>query len=106
MISAMIVGSTIVMGSRTSMTHYYIKTEYIDSKDLFRTLVNNPGRLFVWCCDCIRYYAIQLGLTYEQLNIHMFVILQPMLILMLTTLFVVQSIRLSQCCNQKKVARK
>lgn len=99
MTSAMIVGSTIVMGDKTSMTHYFIKEKYSSSKDLFQTLASNPSRLFVWCCDCINYYASKLGLTYEQLNIHLFVILQPMLILMFFTLFVIQSIRLKHSIN-------
>ena len=98
---AMIVGSTIVMGPRTSMTHYYIKGTYVSSADLFQTIADNPSKLFLWCCDCIRYYALQFGLTYEQLNIHLFVILQPMLILLFFVLFLVQSLKLSQYRHQK-----
>jgi hypothetical protein len=67
----------------------------------FQTLATNPSRLFLWCCDCIRYYALQLGLTYEHLNIHLFVILQPMLILMFFVLFIIQSRKLSQCRHQQ-----
>jgi len=99
-IFVMILGSTILMGNKTSITHYYVKSNYDSSKDLFLALANNPSRLFVWCCDCIRYYALQLGLTYEQLNIHLFVILQPMLILMFFVLFLMQSFRLSQYSKQ------
>lgn len=101
MISAMIVASTIVMGSKTSMTRYFIKGKYNSTEDLFQTLSNNPSRLFVWCCDCIRYYALQLGLTYEQLNIHLFVILQPMLILMFFVLFLIQSSKINQSVHRK-----
>jgi hypothetical protein len=99
--AAMVVASTIVMGPRTNMNHYFIKEKYFSSVDLLQTLATNPSRLFVWCCDCIRYYALQLGITYEQLNIHLFVILQPMLILMFFVLFVIQSRKLSRCCNHK-----
>ena len=99
--AAMVVASTIVMGPRTTMTHYYIKGSYSSSGDLFQTLATNPSRLFLWCCDCIRYYALQLGLTYEHLNIHLFVILQPMLILMFFVLFIIQSRKLSRCRHQQ-----
>ena len=99
--AAMVVASTIVMGPRTTMNHYYMKGSYSSSGDLFQTLATNPSRLFLWCCDCIRYYALQLGLTYEQLNIHLFVILQPMLILMFFVLFIIQSRKLSQCRHQQ-----
>jgi hypothetical protein len=98
--AAMVVASTIVMGPRTTMTHYYMKGSYNSSMDLFQTLATNPSKLFLWCCDCIRYYALQLGLTYEQLNIHLFVILQPMLILMFFVLFLIQSNKISQYRNQ------
>jgi hypothetical protein len=40
-----------------------------------------------------------MGITYEQLNIDLFVILQPMLIVMFAVLFVIQSVRLSRSYN-------
>jgi len=92
--SFLVISSSVLMGSRTSMTRYYVKKEYTSSSDLFLTLIKHPQRMFVWCCDCILYYARALGITYEQLNIHLFVIVQPMLILMFMILFIIQSIRL------------
>ncbi len=47
-----------LMGNQTAMKKYFIKSDYLNSADLFQTLLNNPKRLFVWCCDCIRFYAI------------------------------------------------
>jgi hypothetical protein len=101
MITSMILASTVLMGPKTSMNRYFIKGNYNSSGDLFQTLANNPSRIFVWCCDCIRYYALKLGLTYEQLNIHLFVILQPMLILMFFTLFLIQSIKINRMVCRK-----
>ena len=83
-----------LMGNQTAMKKYFIKSDYLNSGDLFQTLFKNPKRLFVWCCDCIRFYAIQMGISYEQLNIDLFVILQPMLIVLFFILFLIQSDRL------------
>lgn len=89
-----------VMGDYTSVNHYYLKSSYSGDSDLFKTLVDNPSKAFLWCCDCIIFYAKELGITYEQLNIYLFVVIQPMLILMFLCLFVVQSVRLSRFRNQ------
>jgi hypothetical protein len=72
-----------LMGNQTAMKKYFIKSDYLNAGDLFQTLFNNPERLFVWCCDCIRFYAIQMGISYEQLNIDLFVILLLFLPLLL-----------------------
>lgn len=93
-ISLLIVVANRVMGNHTAMNRYYLKKTYSSSEDLLGTLATNPSRLFLWCCDCIQFYALKMGITYEQLNIHLFVILQPMLIVMFFVLFVVQSLRL------------
>ena len=57
---------------------YYLQKDYHSSNELVIAL--NKGDLFKWCCDCILYYAKKLGLSYEQLNIDVFVIMQPLLI--------------------------
>lgn len=85
-----------MMGYKSNINRYYLKSDYKSSEDLFSTLVSSPNRLFLWCCDCIRYYAVSMGITYEQLNIDLFVILQPMLIVMFAVLFVIQSVRLNR----------
>jgi len=103
--TVMIVSANTLMGSKTSMKRYMVKSQYESSSDLAMTLLNNPNRLFAWCCDCIRYYAIEMGITYEQLNIHLFVIIQPMLILLFFILFVIQSLRISRFRDQKSLSR-
>ena len=92
--SVMILAANKMMGNNTAMNRYYLKKTYSNSEDLLMTLATNPSRLFLWCCDCIQFYASKMGITYEQLNIHLFVIVQPMLIVMFFVLFIVQSLRL------------
>jgi len=92
--SFMILVTNKIMGNSTAMNRYYLNKTYSSSEDLLGTLAANPSKLFLWCCDCIQYYALKMGLTYEQLNVHLFVILQPMLIVMFFVLFLVQSLRL------------
>jgi hypothetical protein len=94
--AVLIMAANKMMGSYTSIHRYLVKPTYGSSGDLFYTLINKPNRLFAWCCDCIRYYAIQMGITYEQLNIHLFVIIQPMLIILFLVLFIIQSMRLNK----------
>ena len=71
--------------------HFYLKKDYNSSKELFSVL-NQKGftttnNLFLWCCDCISYYAKITGFTYEEMNIILFVIGQPLLILLFLYLF-------------------
>lgn len=75
--------------------HYYLQKDYHSVTALFKAL--GKGDLFKWCCDCILYFAKMLGLSYEQLNIDVFVILQPLLISCLLILFVLQSWKLRAC---------
>ena len=88
-----------MMGYKSNINSYYLRADYKSSEDLFSTLLSYPNRLFLWCCDCIQFYAVRMGITYEQLNIDLFVILQPMLIVMFAVLFVIQSVRLSRSYN-------
>jgi hypothetical protein len=71
--------------------HYYLKKDYNSTKELFSTLstqgVKSTNNLFKWCCDCISYYAELTGFTYEEMNIILFVIGQPLLILFFLSLF-------------------
>lgn len=71
--------------------HYYLKDGYRSSQELFSTLntqgFKSTNNLFKWCCDCISYYAELTGFTYEEMNIILFVIGQPLLILFFLLLF-------------------
>ena len=73
-------------------THYYLINKVSGSSDLFGMLFKqkNTNGIFLWCCDCIQFYANKLGYSYEEFNIIIFVILQPSLIVYLLTLCVYQ----------------
>lgn len=89
-----------LMGRGSSVNSYYLKSDYKDQADLFDTLLSRPEKLFVWCCDCIQFYALKMGISYEQLNIDLFVIIQPLMILMFAALFIIQSAKLRRYYNQ------
>lgn len=78
---------------QTNQMSYYLVKDYENSAELFSALFNHPGSFFLWCCDCILYYANLFGMTYAELNIHLFVILQPMLTLLFMGLFWMQTRR-------------
>ena len=82
----------------THRTHYYLINKSYTSLELFESLLKqkNTDGLFLWCCDCIQYYADKLGYSYEELNIVLFVILQPALIFYLFTVCVYQYYRLNK----------
>ena len=79
----MVIGVHKYIGDRTAVTKYYLVNDYKGQIHLFQTLFDKPQKLFLWCCDCILFYAKWMGITYEELNIHLFVIFQPMLIIFL-----------------------
>jgi len=85
------------IGGHTSVTRYYLVKDYRSNSHLFHTLIEKPSKLFLWCCDCILYYAKELGITYEELNIYAFVIVQPMLIAFLLCIAVIQTIKVMRC---------
>lgn len=77
---------------------YYYKSGGYDSfteviLEIFNK--NNINGLFQWCCDVLQYVAIQIGYTYEELNIIIFVILQPAIILYLFILCLHQRSKLT-----------
>jgi hypothetical protein len=74
--------------------HYLKKDGYNSSKELFEALFtkgfNSVNSFFYWCCDCIDYYGFVIGLSYQEMNILLFVILQPLLILIFLILWLVE----------------
>ena len=68
--------------------HYYKSGGYDSFYEVVMELFNKSSinGLFQWCCDILQYTAIQTGYTYEELNIIIFVILQPAIIFYLTVL--------------------
>ena len=60
------------------------------ASELYANLLSSrtTNEFFNWCCSCIDFYAHKLGLTYEELNIILFVILQPCIIILLLCLLI------------------
>ncbi len=85
--------SGVYTGYRNTLA-YELKKDYADSADLFATLAEEPEKFFLWCCDCILFYANRYGMSYAELNLYLFVIGQPMLILLFGGLFLMQTRRL------------
>ena len=86
--------SGVYSGYRNTLS-YELKKTYADSADLFATLAEKPEMFFLWCCDCILFYSNKFGMSYAELNLYLFVIGQPMLILLFVGLFFMQTRRLS-----------
>jgi|LakMenEpi03Aug12_release.lakeMendotaPanAssembly.Ray.scaffolds.fasta_scaffold640808_1 hypothetical protein len=83
----------VLKSGQTNQMSYYLAKDYASSGELFSALFNHPGRFFLWCCDCILYYVNLFGMSYAELNIHLFVILQPMLTLLFMGLLRMQTRR-------------
>jgi hypothetical protein len=70
---------------------FFLENDYQSSGHLFNTLSNeglrSVNQFFLWCCDCIMYYARSIGVSYAFLNILLFVVLQPLLILIFSGLW-------------------
>jgi hypothetical protein len=47
------------------------------------------NELFNWCCDTITVWAKLLGCTYEELNIYLFVIMQPLIVVIQFVIIVI-----------------
>ena len=83
--------------SHSENIHYYLKRNYKNSEELYAKLPsvsNKNNEFFLWCCDCMLYYAKRCGMSYEEINIYLFVILQPYLILLFFVLFIDQTVSL------------
>ena len=76
---------------QTNRMSYFLAKDYASGADLFAALFDHPRSFFFWCCYCILYFANVYGMTYAELNVHLFVILQPMLILLFAGLFWMQT---------------
>ena len=67
--------------------------KYKSASELYSDLFHQDSMndFFNWCCSCIDFYAHKLGCTYEELNIYLFVILEPILIVLLLGLLIYKS---------------
>lgn len=72
--------------------HYYLqKKGYSSFSELFYVLwtkgSDSINSFFFWCCDCISFLATICGMTYEEMNIVLFVVGQPLLIIIFLILW-------------------
>jgi hypothetical protein len=66
---------------------FYSHTDIFDClSDLYTTKTTNS--FFTWCCDFINYVGRGLGYNYQEINVIIFVIIQPLIILNLLVLLV------------------
>jgi hypothetical protein len=92
---------SIVSGKNLYGPGYYLKKDgYHSSIELFTALFSkgfdSVDAFFYWCCDCIYYYGMVCGLTYQEMNIVLFVILQPLLILLFFILWIIEKRRVKK----------
>ena len=85
--------------------HFYMHDENtITHSELYRTLfteVDNRSDLFKWCCDCISFYARICGLSYYEMNLIIFVIIQPLIAIVLFIMVVRLKIKLRRMGRPK-----
>jgi hypothetical protein len=92
---------SIVSGKNLYGPGFYLKKDgYHSSIELFTALFSkgfdSVDAFFYWCCDCIYYYGMVCGLTYQEMNIVLFVILQPLLILLFFILWIIEKRRVKK----------
>ena len=94
------ISSMTLCGQDTPHSYYfYLENDYVKHSTLYHTLFNDVGKsdqLFLWCCDCIMYYARAFGISYDTMNLILFVILQPIIILMLFLLCLRQRFKMKR----------
>ena len=73
--------------NKNNTYHFCLQEEYVSQTDLYNTLfekgVNSSDNLFLWCCDTIMYYGREFNISYGMMNLLIFVIFQPLIILIL-----------------------
>lgn len=84
-------------------SNFYLTQNYFNADHLFTVLFNVTSlhEFFLWCCDCMLYYARLFNLSYEEINIYVFVIWQPFLILLFAYLSVNYYIKYRKLKKQK-----
>ena len=90
-------------GKPVSYSHYYLQKNYKDAAALFTILTEKDTDIFLWCCDCILFYAKKLNVSYGELNIYVFIIWQPYLIILFGYLYIsvlIKNIKLQRKFHQ------
>ncbi len=88
--------SAIASTPQSKKYHFYLQKNYQNQTELFDTLYEkgfkSSDNLFLWCCDCIMFYARKWNLSYEALNLIIFVFLGPVIMFILFIWIIIQGI--------------
>ncbi len=78
---------------------YYLKKNYSSFSEVYHALekkgINSTNDFFKWCCDFISYSGKLVGLSYEEMNILIFVIIQPLMIVVFFLLYILEKRKLN-----------
>tara|TARA_B100000683_G_C12509672_1_gene560229 strand:- start:10558 stop:10746 length:189 start_codon:yes stop_codon:yes gene_type:complete len=58
-------------------------------------------KIFNWCVDILVNFAELLGLTYNEINVYIFVIITPLIFLIMFVVIITQQIKIKNLNKQK-----
>ena len=73
------------------MTRQPIRLIGLVEKSKLSILINmDYNQLFKWCVETLEFYAARWGMTYEELNIWIFVIIEPIIFFLMLIIILAQ----------------
>ena len=58
-------------------------------------------KIFNWCVDILVHFAELLGITYNEINVYIFVIIIPLIFLIMLVIIITQQIKIKNLNNPK-----
>jgi len=62
-------------------------------------------KIFNWCVDILVKFAELLGLTYNEINVYIFVIITPLIFLIMFFIIITQQIKIKSLNKQNKILK-
>ena len=62
-------------------------------------------KIFNWCVDILVKFAELLGLTYNEINVYIFVIITPLIFLIMFVIIITQQIKIKSLNKQNKILK-
>jgi len=62
-------------------------------------------KIFNWCVDILVKFAELLGLTYNEINVYIFVIITPLIFLIMFFIIITQQIKIKSLDKQIKISK-
>ena len=62
-------------------------------------------KIFNWCVDILVNFAELLGLTYNEINVYIFVIITPLVFLIMFFIIITQQIKIKSLNKQNKILK-